>query len=75
MVKDYSYFGIAQEIFAHAVIFYATSVAILLGVDNQTILNWQESGRVVNIADGGNDPRGSYFSLIWWGSTALGYNI
>lgn len=66
-VSNMSILGLAQEIFAHACAYYASSALIALGIDNAKVNEIKARANPVNIDDGG-DPRPGMVELyaaIW----------
>lgn len=65
-VTRMSVLGIAQEIFAHACAYYASSTIIALGVDSSKVNEIKSRANPVDIADGGDSAnRKAIYSLIW----------
>lgn len=65
-VKGMTLLGVAQEIFAHACAYYASSALVALGVDNATVNDIKNRASKVDITDGGDTPaRQAAYVLIW----------
>ena len=65
-VKGMSIYGIAKEIFAHAVCYYMTSVVKGLGISSSTVDYLRAHANPINIEDGGDSwKRQLAFQAIW----------
>jgi len=65
-VKNMAPITIAQEIFAHACAYYASSVLVGLGIDNATIQDMYNRANPINIDDHPDTPkRLAAYGLIW----------
>ena len=65
-VSGMTFLQIAQEIFAHACVYYATSLVTALGIDNATINDLKGRANPVNITDGGDTTeRQLIYTAIW----------
>lgn len=65
-VKGMSTLAIAQEIFAHAVMYYVSSGAIAAGIDKKVVREIQSRAYRIRIDDGGDKwYRRGVYAAIW----------
>ncbi len=68
-VKDMSETAIAQEIYAHAKMFFSAALCKKLGVDVGIINEVIDHAGVIDIDDGGDTAaRRAVYTLIWYGN-------
>ena len=66
LVKDMVILGIAQEIYAHAVCYYASNVIKALGIKSSMVDEIRNRANPIDIADGGDTwQRQIAFAAIW----------